>query len=75
MNIIKRISYREMGSKIIQFFSVSQSELKIKEKERRNISSRNICTTINYYIKNNLPNYFYYLKGIITDLTYELNKI
>ena len=40
--IIERISYREIGSRIIRFFSLSQSEEKIKENMEKEISPTNI---------------------------------
>ena len=72
--IIERISYREIGSRIIRFFSLSQSEEKIKEYMEKEISPTNINIIINY-IKDNLSNYNKYLKDNQIDLRYILNEI
>ena len=73
-NIIERISYREVGSRIIHFFSLSQPEDKIKECEDKNISPRNINTII-AYIKKYRSNYFNYLRSLGADLTFTLREI
>ena len=72
--IIERISYREIGSRIIRFFSLSQSEEKIKEYMEKEMSPTNINIIINY-IKDNLSNYNKYLKDNQIDLRYILNEI
>ena len=72
--IIERITYREIGSRIIQFFSLSQSENKRKEYIQQNISPTNIFV-INTYIKNNLPNYYEFMKKEGIDLLYILKEI
>ena len=72
--IIERISYREIGSRIIKFFSLSQSEEKLMEYKQKEISPTNINKIINN-IKENLTNYNKYLKENHIDLKYVLNEI
>ena len=72
--IIERISYREIGSRIIKFFSLSQSEEKLMEYKQKEISPTNINKIINN-IKENLANYNKYLKENHIDLKYVLNEI
>ena len=72
--IIERISYREIGSRIIQFFSLSQSEEKLLEYKKKDISSKNINKIISN-IKDILPYYYKYLKDNQVDLKYVLNEI
>ena len=73
-NIIEKISYIEIGSKIIKFFSFSMPEDKIKEHLERNVSPTNIDIIIDYF-KNNLSDYYNYLKSNNTDLKYVLKEI
>ena len=72
--IIEKISYIEIGSKIIKFFSFSMPEDKIKEHLERNVSPTNIDIIIDYF-KNNLSDYYNYLKSNNTDLKYVLKEI
>ena len=72
--IIERISYREIGSRIISFFSLAQKEEKIKEYTEKEISSTNI-NIITSNIKDNLSNYYKYLKDNKIDLKHVLNEI
>ena len=51
--IIERISYREIGARIIKFFSLSQPEKIIKQYEENDVSPTNIKVIIKY-MKNNL---------------------
>ena len=57
--IIERISYREIGSRIIQFFSLSQSEEKLKQYKEKEISPKNINKITNN-IKDYLSHYYKY---------------
>ena len=72
--IIERISYREIGSKIIQFFSLSQSENKRKEYMQNHISPTNISVII-AYLKDNLSNYYEFMKKEGIDLSHILKEI
>lgn len=72
--IIEKISYREIGSKIIGFFSLSLPEDKIKEYESKKISPRNI-NIITEHFKTNLTSYYNFLKSHGTDLKNVLNEI
>ena len=72
--IIERISYREIGSRIISFFSLAQKEEKIKEYTEKEISPTNI-NIITSNIKDNLSNYYKYLKDNKIDLKHVLNEI
>ena len=72
--IIERISYREIGSRIIHFFSRSQSEEKIKDCLEKKISPTNV-NIIKKNIKENLSNYNKYLKENHIDLKYVLDEI
>lgn len=72
--IIEKISYREIGSKIISFFSLSLPEDKIKEYESNNISPRNV-NIITEYFKTNLTSYYNFLKSNDTDLKNVLKDI
>ena len=71
---IERISYREIGTRIIKFFSLSQPENKRKECIENNVSPTNIFI-INEYIKKNLSNYYYFMKEQDIDLLYILTEI
>ena len=71
---IERISYREIGSRIIHFFSRSQSEEKIKDCLEKKISPTNVNLIIKN-IKENLSNYNKYLKENHIDLKYVLDEI
>ena len=73
-DIIERISYREVGSRIIQFFSLSLSKQIREEYEKNNISVRNI-KLITEYMKNNLGHYFKYMKKNNADLSHVLKEI
>ena len=72
--IIERISYREIGSRIISFFSLAQKEETIKEYTEKEISLTNI-NIITSNIKDNLSNYYKYLKDNKIDLKHVLNEI
>ena len=72
--IIEKISYREIGSKIIGFFSLSLPEDKIKEYESKKISPRNI-NIITEYFKTNLTSYYNFLKSHGADLKNLLKEI
>ena len=71
---MERIAYRDVGSKIISFFSCSQPETLKKEYEENDKSPRNI-KLITEYIKNNLKNYYQYMMKNGTDLKYVLQEI
>ena len=71
--IIERISYREVGSRIIHFFSLSLSKKIREEYEKKNISPTNI-KVITEYMKNNLRHYFKYMKKNNADLSYVLKE-
>ena len=73
-DIIERISYREIGSRIISFFSLSQSEEKKKQLVEKKISPKNISIIMDY-MKANLSYYCQYMKLNGVDLTYVLNEI
>ena len=73
-DIIEKISYREIGSRIIQFYSLCQPKEKIEYYEKNNISSRNIDIIIQY-IKTNLSFYYQYMRDNKIDLTYILKEI
>ena len=62
-DIIDRISYREIGSRIIQFFYLCQPKEKIEYYEKNNISKRNINIIIQY-IKTNLSFYYQYMRDL-----------
>ena len=72
--IIEKISYREIGSKIISFFSLSLPEDTIKEYESNNISPRNV-NIITEHFKTNLTSYYNFLKSNGTDLKNVLKEI
>ena len=72
--IIERISYREIGSRIIHFFLLSISKHTREEYEKNNISLTNI-KVITEYMKNNLGDYFKYMKKNNVDLSYVLKEI
>ena len=72
--IIERISYREVGSRIIKFFSFSQPKDIINKYIENDISPTNI-NKITKYIKTNLSYYYQYLKNSGVDLTYVLKEI
>ena len=60
--IIERISYREVGTKIIEFFSCSLSEKQKQQNQKIGISSKNIHIISNN-IKENFLNYDKYMKN------------
>jgi len=72
--IIERISYREVGSRIIHFFSLSIPKHIREEYEKSNISLTNI-KIITEYMKINLGDYFKYMKKNNVDLSYVLKEI
>ena len=73
-NINERISFQEIGVRIIKFFSLTQPEKEIKEYEAKNGSPSNINVIIKH-MKNNLGYYFGYMKKNNVDLTYVLKEI
>ena len=73
-DIIERISYREIGSKIIRFFSLVQSKEEIEQNKKKNISSTNI-DVIMKYIKKERANYYGFMKSNHTDLKFVLTQI
>ena len=73
-DILERISYRDVGSRIITFFSCSQPENIKKAYEENNISPRNINLIANFF-KDNFKNYDLYMKKNGTDLKNFLNEI
>ena len=73
-DIIERISYREIGYKINQFFYLCQPEDKIKYYEEKNISPKNINIIIKYF-KTNFSFYWQYMKNNKIDLTQILKEI
>ena len=73
-DIIERISYRQVGSKIIKFFSLSQSEDRKRELTKNNISLTNINAIVNY-IKSNLSDYYKYMRENGADLFWILMEI
>ena len=73
-DIIEKISYRDVSSRIIGFFSCSQPQ-SLKEKyEKQNISPRNI-NMIAEYISTHLNNYDKYMKENGADIRKVLNDI
>ena len=72
--ILERITYRDVGSKIITFFSCSQPESLKKELEKNDISPRNI-NKISEYIESKLKNYNEYMKKNGIDLKKVLKEI
>ena len=72
--IIDRISYSEIGDRIIKFFSLSQPENKRKEYIEKNVSPTNIYV-INSYIKENLSNYYQFIENKGIDLLNILKEI
>ena len=72
--IIERNSYREVISRIIHFFSLSIPKHIREEYEKSNISLTNIKIIIEY-MKNNLGDYFKYMKKNNVDLSYVLKEI
>lgn len=73
-DIIEKISYREVGSKIIEFYSSSLTEQQKEENEKNNISSRNV-NIISNNIKSNFSNYNNYLNNKSISLRNVLKKI
>ena len=72
--ILERITYRDVGSKIITFFSCSQPESLKKELEKKDISPRNI-NKISEYFESKLKNYNEYMKKNGIDLKKVLKEI
>ena len=72
--ILERITYRDVGSKIITFFSCSQPESLKKELEKNYISPRNI-NKISEYFESKLKNYNEYMKKNGIDLKKVLKEI
>ena len=72
--ILERITYRDVGSKIITFFSCSQPESLKKELEKNDISPRNI-NKISEYFESKLKNYNEYMKKNGIDLKKVLKEI
>ena len=72
--ILERITYRDVGSKIITFFSCSQPESLKKELEKNDISPRNI-NKISEYIESKLKNYNEFMKKNGIDLKKVLKEI
>ena len=72
--ILERITYRDVGSKIITFFSCSQPESLKKDLEKNDISPRNI-NKISEYFESKLKNYNEYMKKNGIDLKKVLKEI
>ena len=73
-DIIEKISYRDVSSKIITFFSCSQPQSLKEQYQKQNISPRNI-NRIAEYINLHLKNYDKYMKENGVDIGKVLNDI